>query len=149
MAKLAPTSVEHIFFESIQQFVAIRPKPASSPARRRSLTRAARMKNQHDLKAISTPPQSRFGRPLVTSDRGRIPDVGRAGQFGGPPLMIRTQSRGPSPLGRNFMFSSILVVAATVSASAQPPPGADPNSEMAKWFKSLKSNEGQPCCDVS
>jgi hypothetical protein len=32
---------------------------------------------------------------------------------------------------------------------AQPPPGADPNSEIGRWFKSLKSIKGVPCCDVS
>lgn len=63
--------------------------------------------------------------------------------------MIQNRPHRPGPIGRNFIFSSVLVVAATLSASAQPPPVADPNSETARWFKSLKSNEGQPCCDVS
>jgi hypothetical protein len=48
-----------------------------------------------------------------------------------------------------LLFISILISVAVLSASAQPPPGADPNSEIAKWFKSLKSNDGHPCCDVS
>jgi hypothetical protein len=43
----------------------------------------------------------------------------------------------------------LAALAAALSASAQPPPGADPNSELGKWFKSLKSNNGLPCCDVS
>src|SRR6266404_2083103 len=29
------------------------------------------------------------------------------------------------------------------------PQGADPNSEIAKWFKSLRNSQGLPCCDIS
>jgi hypothetical protein len=49
------------------------------------------------------------------------------------------------------LFSASIVVAlvATLPVSAHPPPGTDPNSEMVKWFKSLKSNKGHPCCDIS
>jgi len=48
-----------------------------------------------------------------------------------------------------LLLVGLAVLAAALSASAQPPAGADPNSELGKWFKSLKSNNGLPCCDVS
>ena len=48
-----------------------------------------------------------------------------------------------------LLFLSLAALGAALSASAQPPPGADPNSEIGKWFKSLKTEHGQPCCDVS
>ena len=54
-------------------------------------------------------------------------------------------SRSTMPL----LLVGLAVLAAALSASAQPPVGADPNSELGKWFKSLKSNNGLPCCDVS
>jgi len=72
-----------------------------------------------------------------------------AGQVREAPLVIQAQSHRLRRICRYLMFSSILAVAVTFYAAAQPPAGADPNSEMANWFKSLKSNEGQPCCDVS
>jgi hypothetical protein len=48
-----------------------------------------------------------------------------------------------------MLLAGIAALAVTLSASAQPPPGADPNSEIGKWFKSLKNEHGLPCCDVS
>src|SRR5262249_51115096 len=48
-----------------------------------------------------------------------------------------------------LLLASLLLLTTAFSASPQPPPGADPNSEIGKWFKSLKSNKGLPCCDVS
>lgn len=66
--------------------------------------------------------------------------------------MCQARSSRLRPRGRNFsklLFVGVLILASTLSASAQPPPGADPNSEMAKWFKSLKSKEGSFCCDIS
>lgn len=66
--------------------------------------------------------------------------------------MRKTRWHRSRPAGRNtkkLLFAGLAALAATLSASAQPPPGADPNSDMGKWFKSLKSNKGLPCCDVS
>jgi hypothetical protein len=50
---------------------------------------------------------------------------------------------------KRISVSGLLVLGLIFSASAQPPQGADPNSEMAKWFKSLRNNQGVPCCDIS
>ena len=44
---------------------------------------------------------------------------------------------------------SLATLTAALSVSAQPPPGADPNSDIGKWFKSLKNKQGTSCCDVS
>ena len=46
-------------------------------------------------------------------------------------------------------MAALAALVATLSASAQPPLGADPNSDLGKWFKSLKNEHGLPCCDVS
>lgn len=43
---------------------------------------------------------------------------------------------------------ALLVFIAT-TAYAAPPPGSDPNSEMAKWYKGLTRNDGGSCCDIS
>jgi hypothetical protein len=43
----------------------------------------------------------------------------------------------------------MLALSAVFSVSAQPPEGADPNSEIARWFRSLKSKQGALCCDIS
>src|SRR5262249_26200779 len=32
---------------------------------------------------------------------------------------------------------------------AAPPPGADPNSELGRWFRSLKTSKGEICCSVA
>ncbi|HKF73597.1 MAG TPA: hypothetical protein VKB68_17720 [Stellaceae bacterium] len=32
---------------------------------------------------------------------------------------------------------------------AAPPPGADPNSEIGRWFQSLKNSKGEICCSVA
>ena len=34
-------------------------------------------------------------------------------------------------------------------ALAAPPPGADPNSAIGQWVRSLKTREGYSCCDVA
>ena len=39
---------------------------------------------------------------------------------------------------------AFLLLAGTALAAA--PPGTDPNSEVAKWFRSLQNIEGQYCC---
>lgn len=65
--------------------------------------------------------------------------------------MSKTRSRRRHPIGRNatlLLVAGLLVLVAGFSR-AQPPPGADPNLEIGRWFKSLKSNKGVPCCDVS
>jgi hypothetical protein len=50
---------------------------------------------------------------------------------------------------KRLLFASLTALAVAFSASAQPPQGADPNSEIAKWFKSLKNDHGLRCCDIS
>lgn len=66
--------------------------------------------------------------------------------------MSKTRPRRRHPIGRKairlFLTSLVTLVAAS-SASGQPPAGADPNSEIGRWFKSLKDNRGVPCCDIS
>jgi len=42
-----------------------------------------------------------------------------------------------------------MALAVTFAASAQPPAGAELNSETAKWFKSLKNSHGLSCCEIS
>ena len=34
------------------------------------------------------------------------------------------------------------------AALAEPPPGTDPNSSVAKWFESLHDELGQSCCGL-
>jgi len=66
--------------------------------------------------------------------------------------MGKARWRRPRSTGRTttrLLFVCLAALTATLSAAAQPPTGADPNSEVGKWFKSLKSNKGLPCCDVS
>lgn len=65
--------------------------------------------------------------------------------------MSKARSHCRHPIGRKatrLLVASLLALVAEFSR-AQPPPGADPNSEIARWFKSLKSNKGLTCCDVS
>jgi hypothetical protein len=50
---------------------------------------------------------------------------------------------------KRFSISGLLVLGLIFSASAHLPQGADPNSEIAKWFKSLRNSQGLPCCDIS
>jgi hypothetical protein len=47
------------------------------------------------------------------------------------------------------LFAVLSALVMTISASAEPPPGVNPNSDLAKWFKSLKDSQGIPCCDIS
>ena len=66
--------------------------------------------------------------------------------------MSKTRPHRRHPISRKafrLFATSLVTLVAAFAASAQPPPGADPNSEIGKWFKSLKSNKGLPCCDVS
>jgi hypothetical protein len=47
-------------------------------------------------------------------------------------------------------LAAIIALFAIVAAAwADPPPGADPNSEIGHWFKSLHSKTGGWCCDIS
>jgi hypothetical protein len=46
-----------------------------------------------------------------------------------------------------ILIGGLLLLSAV--ALAAPPAGSDPASELAKWFHSLKSNEGEPCCDIA
>jgi hypothetical protein len=48
-----------------------------------------------------------------------------------------------------FALCLVGLFAAFTSGQARPPEGADPDSEIAKWFHSLKTEGGQSCCDVS
>lgn len=67
-------------------------------------------------------------------------------------MVTRTRLNSLSSPGRAIkilLFANIVALAVTLAASAQPPQGADPNSEIAKWFKSLKNGRGLPCCDIS
>jgi hypothetical protein len=66
--------------------------------------------------------------------------------------MSQTRSTQPPSTGRNvrkILLANLVALTVTMSGSAQPPAGADPNSEIAKWFKTLKNDQGLPCCDIS
>ncbi len=43
-----------------------------------------------------------------------------------------------------------VLVLTPVTAVAEPPPGADPNSPIAHWFRSLhRKGDGFPCCSLA
>jgi hypothetical protein len=45
---------------------------------------------------------------------------------------------------------SAAVIATVTYGFAAPPPGADPNSDMARWFQSLRQpGTGSSCCSLS
>lgn len=54
---------------------------------------------------------------------------------------------------RTLMLAAALVagiVAGLTYGFAAPPPGADPNSEMGRWFQSLRQpGTGSSCCSLS
>ena len=47
-----------------------------------------------------------------------------------------------------FLLSLIGLVWVPFARSA-PPPGADPNSEIGLWFRSLENSKGENCCSVA
>ena len=63
--------------------------------------------------------------------------------------MLPTRTRQRPRSVRVTLLASMLALIALLSASARPPEGVDPNSESARWFKSLKNKQGASCCDVS
>ena len=50
--------------------------------------------------------------------------------------------------GRLIAAATVLLLAG-LGARAAPPPGADPNSELSAWFRSLQNAKGEFCCSVS
>jgi len=71
-AELSPSGVENTVFKSIQHFPAHSDRNRPPRCASASLTRVASFENQHHLKEISTPPQSRADRPLVSSYAFRL-----------------------------------------------------------------------------
>src|ERR1051325_5387430 len=60
-------------------------------------------------------------------------------------------NRAPSS-GQNakrLLFACFTVLTVTFAASAHPPEGAEQDSPIAKWFKSLRNNHGLSCCEIS
>lgn len=58
---------------------------------------------------------------------------------------LATLDHGRWPL----MIGAMLSLAAAGAALAAPPTGSDPNSELAKWFRSLRNNGSRSCCDIA
>jgi hypothetical protein len=50
---------------------------------------------------------------------------------------------------KRLLFTCVTALAVTFAASAHPPEGAEQNSPIAKWFKSLRNNHGLSCCEIS
>src|SRR5206468_579041 len=69
---LLPSRVENTVFKSIQHFPAHSDRNRPPRCASASLTRVASFENQHHLKEISTPPQSRVDRRLVSSYAFRL-----------------------------------------------------------------------------
>src|SRR5437762_1560144 len=68
----SPSGGENTVFKSIQHFPAHSDRNRPPRCASASLTRVASFENQHHLKEISTPPQSRVDRPLVSSYAFRL-----------------------------------------------------------------------------
>ena len=50
--------------------------------------------------------------------------------------------------GRPIVAAAALLLAG-FGAWAASPPGADPNSELSAWFRSLQNAKGEFCCNVA
>jgi hypothetical protein len=52
---------------------------------------------------------------------------------------------------RAFAVSRVVLAVSvlTTVARAAPPPGADPNSELSQWFRSLHDESGKSCCSLA
>jgi len=53
------------------------------------------------------------------------------------------------PRRRHLIAPALVLLLAGFSAWAAPPPGADPNSALSAWFRSLQNAKGEFCCSVS
>jgi len=53
------------------------------------------------------------------------------------------------PRRYQFIAPALALILAGFAASAAPPPGTDPNSELSAWFGSLQNEKGEFCCSVA
>ena len=58
-------------------------------------------------------------------------------------------SLGTTPRRGRLIAAAAVLLLAGFGARAAPPPGADPNSELSAWFRSLQNAKGEFCCDVA
>lgn len=54
-----------------------------------------------------------------------------------------------TPRQGQWIVPAAVLLLAGFGARAAPPPGADPNSELSAWFRSLQNAKGEFCCSVS
>jgi hypothetical protein len=53
-------------------------------------------------------------------------------------------------IGKRWALLLILLLAISAPSHAAPPPGADPNSEIGQWFRSLRQpGTAAPCCSLA
>ena len=55
----------------------------------------------------------------------------------------------PRPRRPRLIVPALVLLLAGFGAWAAPPPGADPNSELSAWFRSLQNAKGEFCCSVA